>query len=160
MGCGPSMQNAVITFENDKEVVPEAIVKIDGIKSRFGVIHRIELPKDTWLARIEAFIRSHIKTIHNFNHIELVIMMNRLHEFRKAIDKSDAAVRNPFTNAVNTLDKIFIENPDDISAWSHQLIKLAKTYSGKDDEMYFEEIMFVFTVIVNAPRMRFFETTY
>jgi hypothetical protein len=158
MGCGYSMQNAVIPFEN--QVVEEAIVKIDGKKSKFGIIHRIELPKDTWLARIEAFIHSHINTINKFSHIELVIMMHRLHEFRKAIDKSDAAIRNPFTNAVNTLDKIFFENPNDISAWSRQLIKLATTYSKNNDEIYFEEIMFMFTVIVNAPLMRFFETTY
>lgn len=159
MGCGASMDNAVLPLPNDMDAqASKSHKKFDASKCLAGKFQRVELAKEVWVSRMATFIYSHVKQIQNFSATEYEVMLARLAQYRKSIGPNPIK-KDKHTHAISTLEMVFAK-PIHPSTLAKVLIGTSVDYCESNQEHHFEEIMFVFTIIVHAPTMRYFETTY
>lgn len=156
MGCTASMDNAVLPFPDEIDVGNHE--KVDKSKYLAGKFDRIELPKEVWISRTATFIHSHVKQIQQFSSIEYDIMIERLAQYRKSIGPNPKK-NDKHTHAIAILEMIFAKriNP---STLTKVLISTSVDYCNVNKEHHFEEIMFVLTIIVHFPMMRYFESIW
>lgn len=157
MGCASSMDNAVLPYEDEVDVKMQSkLAMLDNTKCLAGKFQRVELPKEIWLSRMATFIHSHMKQINGFSLVEYDMMITRLEQYRKSIGPNPTK-KNKHTHAIQVLETLFAE-PTKTSILTKVLINTSIDYCNHNREHHFEEIMFIFTIIVNAPMMCYFET--
>lgn len=157
MGCASSMDNAVIPFADEVDVKMQSkIAMLDTTKCLAGKFQRVELPKEIWISRMATFIHSHMKQINAFSLSEYDTMITRLEQYRKSIGPIPIK-KNKHTHAIEVLETLFAK-PTNVSILTKVLINTSIDYCNHDREHHFEEIMFILTIIVNAPMMSYFET--
>lgn len=160
MGCASSMDHSVLPLIDDGDAM-NVCSKLDKSKCLAGKFQRVNLPKEIWLSRMATFIHSLVKQIDNFNSEDYHVMIARLERYIKAIGHNPPK-KDKHIHAVQVLETIFMNNakptPLKTSTIDQILINTSIDYCNSNKEHHFEEVMFIFTIIVNAPMMRYFET--
>jgi hypothetical protein len=148
MGCSSSIN------------VVETPIIINSCENLAGKFNRVEIPKDVWLSRMTRFIHKHINQFkhYDYNDIEIVYLKLRSYEI-SASNTSNA--KNKHSQAIHVVSDLFRTIPELTPLQlREQLTQMASEYSKDDKEHEFEEIMFVFSIIVNSPNLQFYETKY
>lgn len=148
MGCNSSIN------------VVEAPIIINSCESLAGKFNRVEIPKDIWLSRMTRFIYKHINQFKNYdcNDIEIVYMKLRSYEISSS---NIINVQNKHSQAIQVVSNLFRTIPElTLLQLKNNLTQMASDYLRNNKEHEFEEIMFVFSIIVNAPNLQFYETRY
>jgi hypothetical protein len=160
MGCASSMDNAVLPLADEigDEVDVKMQSKLDKSKFLAGKFQRIELPKEIWLSRMATFIHSHMKQINHFSQADYDVMIARLDLYKKTIGPNPVK-KDKHTHAVRVLETLFAKRIN-ACVLDNILINTSIDYCNRDREHHFEEIMFILTILVHTPMMRYFETTY
>lgn len=153
MGCLSDNQNAVHSYDLDIITVPTKLNKVLCLAGKF---QRRQLPKEIWLSRMATMIYDHIKQVKGYGQSDYNIMLIRVAEFKKMLASH---LDEKQVNAIKVMDKLF-DKPTTPKVMAQTLINLSAEYCKKNKEHDFEEIMFKFSIIVNAPTMRYFETKY
>lgn len=148
MGCTSSVQ------------VVETPIIINSCESLAGKFSRAEIPKDLWLSRMKRFILKHINQFKYYDCNDIDIMYLKLRSYE--IGASNIANKNnKHSQAVQVVSNIFRNVTESTPLQIRdELMKMSVVYSNEDKEHEFEEIMFVFSIIVNAPNLQFYETKY
>lgn len=147
MGCGSSIQNMneINTSNNNKCLA--------------GKFNRTEIPKQLWLSRMKIFIADHIKQYKNYSFQDIQIIYQRLRAYEQSTNMLKD--KNKHSQAVKILSGIFNVYPHlSPKQIREELTTMAVDYCINNKEHEFEEIAFVFSIIVNSPMIRFFETKY
>lgn len=148
MGCSSSVH------------VVETPIVINSCGSLAGKFNRVEIPKDVWLSRMKKFIFKHINQFKYYDCNDIDVMYLKLRSYE--ISASNITNKqNKHSQAVQVVSNIFrnITDPTPLGI-REELTKMAVDYSNEDKEHEFEEIMFVFSIIINSPNLQFYETKY
>jgi hypothetical protein len=154
MGCGASVH-----------VVESAVIKIDTPKSNdvceclAGKFNRNAVPKELWLCRMREFIANHIAQFKNYSSHDIDIMYKKLHEYETNIKVANDNTKH--SQAVRILSEIFNTSPPPSpKQLRDELTTMALDYCVVDKEHEFEEVVFVFSIIINSPMIKLYETKY
>jgi hypothetical protein len=150
MGCGTSSNNIVHCVSSP--------VLVNKKKCLVGKFVRVHLPKEIWMSRMTTFIENHIKQLKGYSYQDVQIMYEKLTQYQKGIIVI-ADNTNKHHLAIKAIGTLF-KNGQSSTMLREKLTILANEYCEENKEHEFEEIMFIFSIIVNAPMIKFFETKY
>ncbi len=153
MGCLSDNRNAVRSYDIDIITEPKKLNKVVWLAGKF---ERKQLPKEIWLSRMATMIYDHIRQMKGYSQSDYNIMLMRVFEFQKMLA---SYLDDKQANAIKVMDKLF-KKPTSSKVMAQVLINLSTDYCKKNKEHDFEEIMFKFSIVVNAPTMHYFETKY
>lgn len=149
MGCSSSV-NVIDT--------PVVINNYDCLAGKFN---RVNVPKDIWLSRMIKFISEHVQQFKSYGTQDIYTMYHKLHSYEITTYNSKDDLSNKHSQAVKIVSSMLrtfpVPSPKQIRK---ELTTMAVDYSNNNKEHEFEEIMFVISIIINAPLMQFYETRY
>lgn len=142
--------------------VVETPIIISRCESLAGKFNRVEIPKDVWLSRMTRFIIKHINQFKHYDCNDMDIMFLKLRSYEISIKNVNTTdTKHKHSQAVQVVSNLFRTTTENTPLQlREQLTKMAFDYSNDDKEHEFEEIMFVFSIIVNSPNLQFYETKY
>lgn len=150
MGCNSSIH---IVNDNETQVV------VKNYKCLAGKFNRTEIPKELWLSRMRTFITEHISQFKHYSSWDIDIIYHKLRAYEQSSNISDK--NNKHSQAVKTLSSIFNTYPRPSPKQIREaLTTMAVDYCMDNKEHEFEEIAFVFSIIINSPMIKFYETKY
>lgn len=150
MGCSSSVH---IVNEIETPIV------VNNCEYLAGKFNRTELPKELWLSRMREFIANHILQFKHYNSHDIDIMYQKLQAYEQSSNMSDN--KDKHTQAVRIISNIFNVNPrPSPKQIREELTTMALDYCVNNKEHDFEEIAFVFSIIINSPMIKFYETKY
>ena len=123
-------------------------------KNKFlaGKFPRVEIPDEIWLSRMSTFITNHIREIKGYGPHDIDIMMAKLNEYKKLAPSDEKQ-----SNAIQVMCKVFGYCPEP-KAIRERLLGLSLEYSLEQRHHEFEEVVFLFSIIIHSPVMKFYET--
>ncbi len=145
MGCSSSI-NIVYNV-----VVPAETLNKE--KCLAGKFRRTQLPKEIWLRRMYSFICKHILQFKDYSAYDIDVMLNKLNQYMKSISDNETK----HAKAIIILNDIFCKAPSP-AMLRVALREMSVSYCSQDKEHEFEEIAFVFSIIVTAPILGLYET--
>lgn len=150
MGCSSSVH---IVNEIETPIV------VNNCECLAGKFVRTEIPKDLWLSRMRGFISDHISQFKHYSSHDIDIIYHKLRAYEQTSNMSD--IKNKHTQAVRIVSNIFNVNPrPSPKQIREELTTMALDYCVDNKEHDFEEIAFVFSIIINSPMIKFYETKY
>jgi len=167
MGCTTSIHvvnNVVNTFETpiDNNVVNTVQTPVIDESSKYiaGKFNRITIPKELWLCRMQEFITNHVQQLKHYCSHDYDIMYQKLHSYENNV-RVRCHNNDKHSQAVQVLSGMFNVTPCPSPKQLREVLTtMALDYCMADKEHDFEEIAFVFSIIVNSPMIKFFETKY
>lgn len=156
MGCGMSTMNNQVApmFEVDNSS-KTTVSKKSYLAGKFP---REELPKDVWKSRMTTFIQTNISQMKEYGRVEHAVMMRRLADFERTTDLR-ICNNDKHIHAIMVIRKLFNLSAS-TNTMCDTLLEMSLDYCQRNKEHDFEEIMFAFTIIVNAPMLKYFEAKY
>lgn len=150
MGCSSSVH---IVNEIETPIV------VNNCECLAGKFNRSEIPKEVWLSRIRKFIVDHIQQFKQYTPHDIDIIYHKLRAYETNANMSEN--QNKHSQAVKVLSGIFNAFPrPSPKQIREELTTMALDYCVDNKEHDFEEIVFVFSIIVNSPTIKFYETKY
>lgn len=150
MGCGASVH---VMNEIETPIVH------DTCDSLAGKFNRVKIPKDIWLFRMRNFISEHAYQLKHYGAYEVDVMYRKLHSYEISVSNTNKG--NKHSQAVKVVSGILrtipAPSPKQIR---DELTTMSVDYCIEDKQHEFEEIIFVFSIIINAPMIQFYETKY
>lgn len=135
----------------------EAPIVVNNCECLAGKFNRAEIPKELWLSRMRKFIATHISQFKHYSCRDIDIIYNKLHVYEQTATMSD----NKHSQAIKILSSIFNVSPrPSPKQICEELTTMALDYCVDNKEHDFEEIVFVFSIIINSPMISFYETKY
>jgi len=152
MGC-----NSSVHVVNEVE----APIVINNCECLAGKFNRVIVPKDIWLSRMSKFITEHIRQFKHYGVHDIDIIYRKLHTYEVNTQNSKEDTTNKHSQAVKVVSGMLRNIPaPSPKQMREELTTMAVDYAMNDKEHEFEEIMFVFSIIINAPMIQFYETKY
>lgn len=150
MGCSASM----VAVDNTEAIVMK--------KTKFlaGKFQRVEVAKGIWIIRMKQFITNLTNQIQEYGEDDIKSMYGKLCEYQRNLYVlSDTNSKHAKAVAVvaDIFDSIPFPKPKRLR---DDLVVMAAEYWLDSKEHDFEEIMFVFSIIVNTPIINFLEPKY
>jgi hypothetical protein len=113
-----------------------------------------------WAKRMCRFIKAHMQQTMNYSEAEVEIMYDKFQRFMRSAGSHNRTLADPIhKNAMDELQRVFMTGETHKTLENH-LCELAITYGYTKRTIEFEEIALVFSIIVNAPMIRFYETKW
>lgn len=157
MGCNISVADVdtsvdVLDYQAQKQMLSKCLA---------GRYQRVNVSKGYWLPRIRSFIKANIKQYQNYGYKDIELVYKKLYEYRRNL----AIVSDRDSKHANAVSVMFELLTDSCPCPSPKELKntltvMAIDYSLKNKEHDFEEIMFVFSIILTAPIITYLEPKY
>jgi hypothetical protein len=119
------------------------------------------IPQAEWARKMTRFVKRHVKQMDSYSYDELEIMCDTFKRFSRGAGAHNRNLSDPVhSKAIEVLDTVFKVDFDTDSI-HNDLIKQIPLYSAsKTQQAEFNEVAFVFSIIVNAPALKKYETKY
>jgi len=154
MGCGASVH--VVNNVVNKIETPIVNENCGYLAGKFS---RTTIPKEVWLCRMREFIKNHVMQLKHYCAYDIDIMYQKLQSYDKNCQMTNN--NDKHSQAVKVLVEMFNTSPrPSPKQMREELTTMALDYCIDDKEHEFEEIAFVFSIIINSPMIKFYETKY
>jgi hypothetical protein len=135
---------------------------VDGwMKRKYEIMpsHKEPLAIDTWTERMLSFMRIHVKQFKEYDMQNHLLVLERFQRFANGSGLPSRTSQNlRHKNAIEELTKLF--KCVALEALSLQIAYLVKAYAILGRTKDFEEIAFIFAIVVNEPNIRKYETCW
>lgn len=149
MGCNSSLP---LVSDSDNIVVSKS-------ECLAGKFKRSELPKKMWMSRMKEFIAEHISQFKTYTAYDILVMYRKLHTYENNGHIYDKT--NKHLQAIRIVSNMLRADLEpSAKRIKEELTSMATFYCNENREHEFEEIMFVFSIIVNAPMIQFYEIQF
>lgn len=147
MGCSLSSQNKV-------QVVTQQTNPV--------YLQQYEYSRATekWIKNMTKFMQSQLKQALRYDCHECRLMYEKYQRFKNGTGAFNRTLKDPVhANAVRELSMLFESGMSGIEKKQY-VTNLLHAYAQTDRQTDFEEIAFIFSIIVNSPMITMYETKY
>jgi protein-arginine kinase activator protein McsA len=115
---------------------------------------------EKWVNNMAKFMQSQLKQAFRYDCHECRIMYEKYERFKNGTGAFNRSLKDPVhANAVNELSMLFESGMSGIEKKQY-VTNLLHAYAQTDRQADFEEIAFIFSIIVNSPMITMYETKY
>jgi hypothetical protein len=147
MGCIVSSQNKiqVITQQTNLAYFQE---------------HEYSRATEKWVNNMAKFMQSQLKQAFRYDYHECNLMYEKYDRFKHGTGAFNRSLKDPVhANAMRELSMLFESGMSGIEKKQY-VANLLHAYAQTDRQADFEEIAFIFSIIVNSPMITMYETKY
>jgi len=147
MGCMASNQNKVQVITQQTNLV-------------YLQEHEYSRATEKWVNNMTAFMLSQLKQAFRYDCHECRLMYEKYERFKNGTGAFNRSLKNPVhANAMRELSMLFESGMSGVEKKQY-VTNLLHAYAQTDRQTDFEEIAFIFSIIVNTPMITMYETKY